>query len=110
MDDYLVDRETLGQFIDGLMKQKPLPADSVEELNSIREKAIKDLDDQIGMAILSDLSPEKLEEINHILDNGEENPEVFQNFFDNSGIDLEQTVMDAMTTFGKQFLEGGENA
>ena len=109
MDNYLVDRETLAQFIDELIKQKPLPANSADELNSVREKAIKDLDYQIGTAIFGGLSSEKLAEINHLLDNDEENPEVFQNFFASSGIDLQQTISDTMTAFGKQFL-GGENA
>ena len=109
MDNYLVDRETLAQFVDGLIKLKPSPANSADELNTIRERAIKDLDDHIGMAVFGSLSSEKLDEINQLLDNEEENPEVFQNFFSSAGIDLRQTIDSAMTTFGKQFL-GGENA
>ena len=40
MDNYLVDRETLGQFVDELMKQKPLSADSADELKTLRENTI----------------------------------------------------------------------
>ena len=108
MDNYLIDRETLGQFVDELMKQKPIPANTPEELNSFREKSIKDLDDQIGMAIFNRLTTPQLEEFNQILDRGEESPEVFQIFFQTAGLDLQKTIGDTMTAFGKQFL-GGQN-
>ena len=109
MDNYLIDRETLGQFVDELMKQKPLPASTAEELSALREQSIKSLDDKIGMAIFSSLTTPQLEEFNQILDRGEESPEVFQDFFQNAGLDLQKTIGDAMTAFGKQFL-GGQNA
>lgn len=108
MDNYLIDRETLGQFVDELMKKKPLPANTPEELTTLREQTIKSLDDKIGMAIFGSLATPQLEELNQILDRGEESPEVFQNFFQNAGVDLQKTIGDTMTTFGKQFL-GGRN-
>lgn len=109
MDNYLVDRETLGQFVDELMKKKPLPANTAEELNALREKSIEALDHEIGMAIFSSLNEAQLEEFNQMLDRNEESPEVFQNFFQNTGIDLEKTIADAVQNFGTKFL-GGENA
>ncbi len=108
MDNYLTDQEILGQFIDELMKQKSLDTNSPEELNSIREKAIKKLDDKIGMAIFGGLTTPQLQEFNQILDRNEESPEVFQAFFKNAGVDLKKTIGDAMTAFGKEFL-GGQN-
>lgn len=108
MDNYLIDRETLGQFVDGLMKKKPLPANTPEELNALREESIKTLDDEIGMAIFGNLTTPQLEEFNQILDRGEESPEVFQNFFQTAGINLQDVISNTMTTFSKQFL-GGEN-
>ena len=108
MDNYLIDRETLGQFVDELMKKKPLPANTAEELSTLREQTIKSLDDKIGMAIFSSLTTPQLEEFNQILDRDEESPEVFQNFFQTAGVDLQKTIGDAMTDFGKQFL-GGQN-
>lgn len=109
MDNYLIDRETLGQFVDELMKQKPLPANTAEELNTLREENIKKLDDEIGMAIFGSLTTLQLQEFNQILDRGEESPEIFQKFFQNSGVNLPEVISNAMTTFGKQFL-GGQNA
>ena len=108
MDNYLIDRETLGQFVDELMKKKPLPANTPEELNTLREESIKTLDDQIGTAIFGSLTKSQLAEFNQILDQGEESPEVFQKFFQDANLDLRKTISDTMTAFGQQFL-GGQN-
>ena len=109
MDNYLIDRETLGQFVDELMKQKPLPANTAEELTALREQTIKSLDDEIGVAIFGSLSKPQLEEFNQILDREEESPEVFQDFFHNANIDLPKIIGDTMQAFSIKFL-GGENA
>lgn len=106
MDNYLIDRDTLGQFVDELMKKKPLPANTPEELNALREKKIKDLDDQIGVAIFGSLDSKQLEELNQILDRNEESPDVFQNFFQAVNIDLEKTITSVMQKFSADFLGG----
>ncbi len=108
MDNYLIDRETLGQFVDELMKKKPLPANTAEELNTLREQTIKSLDDKIGMAIFGSLTTPQLEEFNQILDRNEESPEIFQNFFQTADIDLEKTITGTMQSFATEFL-GGQN-
>ncbi len=108
MDNYLVDRETLSQFVDELMKQKPLPAGSADELNTLKENTIAALDDKINEAIFGSLSTEQLAQINQLFDSNEESPEVFRQFFEDAGIDLQKVISDAMTAFGKEFL-GGKN-
>lgn len=108
MDNYLIDREALAQFVDGLMKQKPLPANTPEELNNLRENAIKELDDRLGLAIFDSLSEEQLDQINQLLDDPTATPEAFQQFFTSAGLDLQKIISDAMTAFGKEFL-GGQN-
>lgn len=109
MDDYITDRKALEQFVDELFKQKPLPANSAEELHSLREETIKKLDDSIGVAIFGSLNEQQLEELNQTLDSGEDTPEFFQKFFSDAGIDLKQTMSSTMENFRKEFL-GGENA
>ena len=109
MDNYLVDRETLEQFVDELMKQKPLPANTAEEINTLREASIKSLDDEISLAIFGSLNKAQLEEFNQILDREEESPEAFRDFFQSIGINLEEIITDAMQKFSVEFL-GGENA
>lgn len=108
MDDYITDRKALEQFVDELFKQKPLPANSAEELNALREETIKKLDDDIGVAIFGGLSDHQLEELSKTLDRGDDTPEFFQKFFSDAGIDLKQTIASTMESFRKEFL-GGEN-
>lgn len=107
MDNYLIDRETLGQFVDQLMRRRPLPINTPEELNALREDSIKALDDRISMAIFGGLNKGQLREFNQILDRGEESPEVFQSFFQSAGINLEETIAGAMQKFSAEFLGGG---
>lgn len=109
MDNYLIDREVLEQIVDDLMKQKPLPANSAEELNTIREKAIGDLDDEIGMAVFCSLSDEELTEFNRLIDSNEASPEAYQKIFNNAGVDLQEVIAGTIANFKNEFL-GVENA
>ena len=106
MNDYLVDRETLGQFADALITQKYQNQPVAE---SFREDLIKEIDDKISTAIFGSLSTERLDEINTLFDRNEDDPRVFQEFFQNSGIDLQQIITNVMNNFKTSFL-GGENA
>lgn len=109
MDNYLIDREMLSQFIDELIKKKPLSVNTTEELSNFREEQIKSLDDKIGKAIFSRLTDEQAEEFSRVLDQNEEGPEIFEAFFDHIGIDVEEIIYNTMESFGKEFLEGGKN-
>ncbi|MDO4611947.1 MAG: hypothetical protein Q4B29_00575 [Candidatus Saccharibacteria bacterium] len=108
MNDYLVDRETLGQFVDALIAQKYQNQPDAN-LETVREEAIQKLDDQISQAIFGSLSKEQLAEINKIFDQNEENPAVFQEFFQNANIDLQQIISRTVLAYKTDFL-GGENA
>ncbi|MBR3230942.1 hypothetical protein IKF73_02880 [Candidatus Saccharibacteria bacterium] len=110
MDNTLIDRETLGQFVDELIKKAPLPIDNVEELNSLREESIKNLDDRICDAIFGRLTKEQNEAFVDIVDADPNAPEsVFQDFFDKAGLNLEEIITDTMKEFATEFL-GGQNA
>ncbi len=104
MDDYLVDREALGEFIDELIKKKSLPVNTAEELTNYREEQIKALDDRIGMAVFGRLTEDQNREINELFDRGESDPEVFEDFFNRAGIDVEKILADTMEDFSKEFL------
>ena len=108
MDDYLIDRGTLGRFVDELIKQKPLAVNSTEELNAFREKCMKELDDQISDAIFDNLTDEQNKELNDILDRDDDTTEEYQDFFKRAGINLEKTIATAMQNYGAAFL-GGQN-
>lgn len=110
MDNTLVDRETLGQFIDTLIKKKPLPTNDPEEAKNLREESIKSLDDKIGIAIFSQLDKERNEEFNRMLDQETEpSEEEYKAFFAKAGIDLEKTIANTMREYAAAYL-GGENA
>ena len=109
MENYLLDYETLGKFVDELMKAKPMPANSPEELNTFREKNIKKLDDQIAVAVFGSLSEEQLQKINELFDRDDGSSDAYEKFFKDAGIDIQQAVTDAMEKFKDEFL-GGENA
>lgn len=108
MDNYLIDRETLGQFVDELIKQKPLDVNNTEELNNLREESIKALDKAIGVAIFSHFTEEQNTEFNQLLDR-DAPEEDYQAFFDQTGLDLEKITTEAMQKFAQEFLEGGQN-
>ena len=109
MEEYLLDRETLGQFIDELMKKRPLPLDSAEKLSDFREQQIKSLDNQISQAIFGGLDESQTAELSQLLDNEAENSEVFRDFFERNHINLERTIADAASAFSANFLAGGQN-
>jgi molecular chaperone GrpE (heat shock protein) len=109
MDNYLIDRETLGRFVDELIKSKTLSVSSTEELNIKREEAIKTLDEKIGLAIFRKFTPEQNTEFNQLLDREDTTEATFENFFQKTGLNIEKIANDALAEFAKEFL-GDQNA
>lgn len=107
MDNYLIDQQILEQFVDELMRKKPLPLASTEQIKNFREELIGSLDKEIGLAIFSKLDDAQLAEFNQLLDSND-SPETFKKFFGDSSVDLQETISETLTTFGKRFL-GEEN-
>lgn len=109
MDDYLIDRQALGGFVDELIKKKPLPANTPEELSALREKTIQELDDTVSKAIFSGLTKEQYQELNRLLDDPNATEADFDAFFHDADIDVEQNIATAIENFGHNYL-GGQNA
>ena len=110
MDNYLIDRETLGKFVDELIKNKALPVATAEGLSNLREQAITDLDDKIADAVFGKFTKEQNEEFNRLLDNDATTEADYEKFFSSIGLDVDQIISDTMKQFATEFLEGGENA
>lgn len=110
MEDYLIDRETLEKFVDELMKKHPLPVDNAEELSDYKEKQIKALDDHIAKALFGSLTESQATELEQLLDNDQESPDAFREFFHHHHIDLEKIIAEAARSFGAKHSEGGQNA
>ena len=104
MDEYLIDRADLEQFVDELIKRRALPVASAEDLPSYREGIIKQLNDEITMAVFGKFSPEQLEDIERTIDAGNDTPEYFQSLFAKHNIDLKKTIADTAAAFGKKFI------
>ena len=109
MDNLLIDRETLGRFVDELIKKKPLAVNNPEELNALREESIKNLDDRIALAIFGGLNEQQNAELNQLLDRPDTSETEFQQFFEKNGLNVEEAVTNTVRVFGREFL-GGENA
>ena len=108
MDNYLIDRETLGSFIDELMKQRPLPANSADELNALREQNMQALNDKISDAIFGALNHDQLVEINTLLGDPDTPAETFADFFQKANVDLEKIISQTAQSFAAEYL-GGQN-
>ena len=106
MENYLIERETLAEFVDSLIAKKTQP---IENLDALREESIRKLDNQITQAMFGSLTKKQLDELNIMLDQDETDDQAFQDFFNRAGVNLEGVVKKAMQDFGQEFL-GGENA
>ena len=108
MDNYLIDRETLGKFVDELMAKKALPERDAADAEKYREEKIAELDRRISFAIVDALNDEQLVEFNNIMDR-DDSPESYRVFFEKAGINVEDKIAEGMRSFGEDFL-GGRNA
>lgn len=109
MDNLLMDRETLGRFVDDLIKKKPLPVNTPEELTALREKAIKDLDDKMTTAIFNKFTDEQIAELNQLLDRPDASEEDFKQFYGRTGIDFDDIIIKTLRAFSQEFILGGQN-
>lgn len=109
MDNYILDYETLGEFVDNLMKAKPVPAQTPEELNALRENNIKQLNDKITYAIFEPLTDEQLTQLETLLDQDDGSPDPYEKFFQDSGVNVQRIIANTMQSYRAEFL-GGQNA
>lgn len=109
MENYLIDRGILEKFVDELMKKRTLPVDTVEEMNSLKEEMIKNLDDRIGEAIFGSLDGEQLDEVNRLMDQDDSTEDTFREFFERHGLNVEEIVRNVAEKFSEEFI-GGANA
>ena len=109
MNDYLIDRETLGRFVDELIKRKPMPSATAEEADKKREELMAALDRHVGVAIFSQFTPEQNAEFKQKMSADDTTVDTYAEFFEKAGIDVEKTMTEAMKAFGIEYL-GGQNA
>ncbi len=108
MDNYLVDRQILNQFVDILIKTKFNGRDP-EGSAKLKEDASRLLDQRITDAVFGKLGDSQLEELDKILNNSSSTDETFTNFFEKNNINLQHEITTVFENFKTEFL-GGENA
>lgn len=109
MGETIIDQQTLTQFVDEMMRQRPAPVSTPEELAALRERLVGQLDEKINYAIFDSLDDARLAEVNKMLENEETTEDDFRQFFAAAGVDLEQVTKAAATEFAEQYA-GGKNA
>lgn len=107
MENNYVQRKMLGKFVDSLISQK-YPDQPLENFKDFREKSIDTLSNDINNSLFEDLNRDQLAEINALFDNGENNPAVFEAFFEKNGVDPQQKATAILESFKANFL-GGTN-
>ena len=101
MDNYLVDRQILNQFVDILIKAK-FNGREPENSAKLKDDACRLLDQRVTDAIFGKLGDAQWKELNKILDNSSSTGETFTNF-------LQNEITTVFENFRTEFL-GGENA
>lgn len=108
MEDYLFDRETLGQFVDELMNKRTIPVESADELGSFRESQIKALDNRITQDLFGGLTEAQATELDQLLGDENQSPDVFQRFFEDHNINVNDIIANSVQAFSAEFLAGGQ--
>jgi len=93
--------EELKKFVDNLVAQKNFEVEP-EVLEQIKEDVFERAENIINATILASTPPEKLEELNSLLDSG--NKEDLENFCVTNIPDLQQKTAEALEQFAKTYL------
>jgi hypothetical protein len=100
--------EALDKFIAELLVDKDLSGIDDEARSYLAEELKDRLNDQINRALINELSEEKLDEFNKLLDDGEMSEDRVQQFMANSGVDLNRVVARTALTFRELYLQTPE--
>lgn len=110
MDGYFIDRDTLSDAVDKIVKagiEKNLGAfagKNEDEMLALKEEAMRKLDDKICHAVFATLNGEQLDEIEEIMNNRDDVEGVYDEFFDKNNIDLGNIINVEVLNFSKEFL------
>ena len=108
MQQYFIERDTLEKFVNPMIAEK-YPDGTPENIDTIRDTAVEQLDDKILEALFGKLTKSQVAEVNIMFDQEEDNPDAFRDFFKKVGIDVEAEITEAVKQFGLEFI-GGQNA
>ncbi|MBP5513080.1 hypothetical protein J6X73_02895 [Candidatus Saccharibacteria bacterium] len=109
MNDYLIDYETLGKFVDGLIAIKYPQKNAEADLATIREKSIREVNDKIEKEVFGGLTLLQVSDLEHLLDDPSATEQDYEAFFKKTGVDFEQKVTKTMQSFAQEFLGGNHD-
>ena len=94
----------LKMFVDRLVEEKKFPEDLEKEvIDQIKADLLSQVEDRINALIINNLSPEKLEEFNKMLDT-ELKDEEMQKFLSENIPDLSQLIASELIVFKQTYL------
>lgn len=94
----------LAMFVDRLIEEKKLPSDLEKEVvDQIKSDLLSRVEDRVNAVIVSNLSEDKLEEFNKLLDNNVSDLEM-QKFCANNIPDLPQLIASELIIFKQTYL------
>lgn len=106
MEEYLINKETLSKFIDELIKRYPIPIDDATKLKEFRDEQMRALDDHITNTLFGSLDEAQLNDLELLLNQEFENPDVFRKFFLDNNINVEQIIIDSVKSFNELYAKG----
>lgn len=110
MEEYLIDRPILEGIVDAVLSTIDLSGKTDDEKSSLRENGIKKLDHNIGLAIASKFSEEKLTVFNELLDDMNTSKESFLKFFEENGVDIGEVAKEEIVRFKDEFAKEVQDA
>lgn len=105
-DNYLNDRETLAQFVDALLQQKPGELRTPAEQKQYRSWLMHQLDDQLTQNIFASLPDDLLRKADKMLDDPATTADDYDQLFEKAGIDIEKSFTETATQFAQDYLSG----
>lgn len=94
----------LAAFVDRLIEEKKLPSDLEKEVvDQIKSDLLSRVEDRVNAVIISNLSEDKLDEFNKLLD-GDISDEEMQKFCSDNIPDLPQLLASELIVFKQTYL------
>ena len=99
-----MNQSEIDTFIDNLITDKNLSGLTPEGREQIASELKDALIEQINRAVLNNLSDEKLDELNDLLDKGGMDDEKMHDFIMNSGVDVPKVTTETLLYFRNFYL------
>ena len=94
--------QAVDTFVERLIEEKKFEGINSEVMNQIKIDLSDRVEDRINATILEHMPPEKLDEFNSILDNG--NSEEIQTFCQNNIENLDEIIAETLVNFRSIYL------